>query len=151
MGAVLRKALTGLAERTCRDSTDQALPVYLSDTAVQRFQVLHDLLAPATLMENAELRHRLRIAIKKWRYLLETIGQVCGQEYGATLEGLKEYQALLGKLNDMVEFGALSNRLKLPPDESQGINAALERDTARYLADFIQLALTRPLQYSFHL
>jgi CHAD domain-containing protein len=151
MGTLLREALTGLVERTCRDSTDQTLPVYLSDTAVQRFQVLHDLLAPAIIPENGELRHRLRIAIKKWRYLLEAIGQVCGQEYGAALEELKAYQTLLGKLNDMVEFGALSGALKLPPDEAQGLSAALERDSARYLADFIQQALSRPLQYSFHL
>jgi CHAD domain-containing protein len=151
MGLVLRKALAGLSGRISGGNTDHSLPVYLADTSVQRFQELHDLLAPAAIPENVELRHRLRIAIKKWRYLLETIGQVCGQDYGATLEVLKEYQALLGKLNDMVEFGVLCGMLKLPPEEAQQINAALERDTACYLADFIQVAMSRPLQYTFHL
>jgi len=149
MGKLLKEAAAELAASAHNDRSDQSLPVYVSDRSVQRFQVLHDLLAPAIVPENVELRHRLRIAIKKWRYLLETVGQVCGQDYSATLEILKEYQTLLGRLNDMVAFAVLAGRLKLPPDETDEFTAALERDTTRYLTEFIQLVASRPLQYTF--
>jgi len=147
MAKLLRKAATDLAGRR----SNEKIEAYLSDTSIQRYQALYDLLAPATIPENRDVRHGLRIAIKKWRYLLETVGQVCGQEYAATLEVLKEYQSVLGNLNDMVEFAALSDRQELPPAEKKAVKAALARDTAGYLESFVRLAATRPPQYIFHL
>ena len=148
LDGMLREAVAGLAGIPC---DDQTLPVYLSGKSIQRYQAVYDLLLPATIPENVETRHALRIAIKKWRYLLETLGQVCQQDYSATLETLKEYQTLLGSLNDMVEFGALSDTLLLPVHEREEITAALARDSATYLARFIETAATRPLQYTFSL
>jgi CHAD domain-containing protein len=147
----IRKAVAGLGGSLSHGSIDEELPVYLSETCIQRYQVLHGLLAPAIIPENMAERHELRIAIKKWRYLLETIGQVCRQDYTATLEVLKGYQGVLGNLNDMVEFGALSAKLSLPPEEAQVINSALARDSAGYLASFVRIAAHQPLQYTFHL
>jgi CHAD domain-containing protein len=143
---MLRQAVAALAEIP---HDDQDLPVYLSETSIQRYQAVRDLLLPSTSPENRETRHRLRIAIKKWRYLLETLGQVCRQDYSATLESLKGYQTLLGSLNDMVEFAGLCDTLALPRDERDGIAAALERDSAAYLARFIATAVDRPPQYTF--
>jgi CHAD domain-containing protein len=148
MDKKLRETVAELAGRSPDDNLDHLLPAYLSETSLQRYQALHDLLASASIPENVEIRHGLRIAIKKWRYLLETIGQVCGQDYGATLETLKEYQTVLGNLNDMVEFGALSDRMTLPAEETKAIRTALDQDTARYLARFIEVASSRPLQYT---
>jgi len=148
MDRMIRKAVAELAGIP---HGDQALPVYLSEMSIQRYQAVHDLLLPATVPENVEIRHRLRIAIKKWRYLLETLGQVCQYDYSATLWTLKEYQTLLGSLNDMVEFAALCGTLTLPPHEREGITAALARDSAAYLARFIETAAARPLQYTFSL
>lgn len=148
MDRMLREAV---AELALIPHDDQALPVYLSETSIQRYQAVHDLLLPAAIPENVEMRHALRIAIKKWRYLLETLGQVCLHDYTAALETLKEYQTLLGSLNDMVEFAALCAALPLPLQERERIDAALARDSAAYLARFIETAAARPLQYTFSL
>lgn len=145
MDRMLREAVADLAGIPC---DDQALPAYLKKKSVQRFQAVQELMVPATDPENREGRHGLRIAIKKWRYLLETICQVCGQDCGAQLEALKGYQTLLGSLNDMVEFGALCETLELPTQEREKIAAALARDSAAYLARFIETATARPLQYT---
>jgi len=144
----LREAV---ADLTGIHDDDQSLALYLSETAIQRCQAVHDLLVQATTTEHAETRHALRIAIKKWRYLLETVGQVCGRDYGASLENLKEYQTLLGKLNDLVEFAVLCHTLKIPAHEAAQIKAALAQDTADHLARFIETAATRPPQYIFNL
>jgi CHAD domain-containing protein len=140
-----------VAELAGIQNDDQILPVYLSEKSIQRYQAVHDLLPPATIPENVETRHALRIAIKKWRYLLETLGQVCRHDYSIVLETLKEYQTLLGCLNDMVEFEVLGNSLELPLEENKEIASALERDTAQYLNKFIETAAVRPLQYTFSL
>ncbi len=149
MGTLLRKAAAGLAGSATNNSVDQSLPAYLSDTSIQRYQVLHDLLAAALIAENHVLRHRLRISIKKWRYLLESVGQVCCQDYASTLELLKEYQTVLGSLNDMVEFSALSDTRRLPQEEREAIKISLEQDSERNLALFIEIATSRPIQYIF--
>lgn len=146
MDRIVRMAVAELAG-VAHD--DQALPVYLSETSIQRYQSVHDLLLPATIPENMEIRHRLRIAIKKWRYLLETLGQVCQCDYSATLWTLKEYQTLLGCLNDMVEFGVLCDSLDLPKAEAREVVQTLARDSAAYLARFIETAESRTLQYTF--
>jgi CHAD domain-containing protein len=148
MDRMLREAVSGLAGIP---PDDNVLQVYLSDTSLERYQAVYDLLVPATIPENAEMRHRLRIAIKKWRYLLETLGQVSRQDYSSALEALKEYQTLLGSLNDMVEFAALCADLSLPRHERDEIASALGRDSAANLARFIEKASTRPLQYTFTL
>jgi len=141
---LLRKEVAGLA-RIPHD--DQDLQVYLSEISLQRYRAVHDLLVPSTIPENVETRHRLRIAIKKWRYLLETLGQVCRQDYSATLDTLKEHQTLLGSLNDMVEFDRLCDALEIPQGERDEAAAALDRDSAAYLARFVKTAASRPLQY----
>jgi CHAD domain-containing protein len=148
LDGMLREAVAELAGIP---DVDQALPVYLSEKSIQRYQAVYDLLVPAMIPENAGTRHALRIAIKKWRYLLETLGQICRHDYCATLETLKEYQSLLGSLNDMAEFTALCHTLTLPLHEREEIKAALALDSAAYLARFIETAAVRPLQYTFSL
>jgi CHAD domain-containing protein len=148
MDSLLRETVAELAGIAC---DDHELPVYLSETSIRRYQNVYDLLLPATIPENGEMRHALRIAIKKWRYLLETLGQVCQHDYCAALEPLKEYQTQLGHLNDMVEFAALCDTLMLPQHEREKMTAALERDSAQFLTRFIETAATQPLQYTFSL
>lgn len=146
MDRMLREAVASLA-RIPHD--DQVLPVYLSETSIRRYQAVYGLILPATVPENAEMRHAFRIAIKKWRYLLEALGQVRRQDYSETLETLKEYQTLLGRLNDLAEFAVLCDRLKLPADERQAVAAAIARDSAACLARFIETAGSRPLHYTY--
>jgi CHAD domain-containing protein len=146
MDRAIRECVSALAVAT---TDDQQLTIFLSDTSIQRYQAVYDLLLPATIPEDAETRHELRIAIKKWRYLLETLGQVCLKDYRAALDTLKEYQTLLGSLNDLIEFGALCSTLNIPDDERQVVAAILSKDAGKHLARFIETVATRPLQYTF--
>ncbi len=143
---MVREAVAALAVIPADAPT---LPVYLSETSIRRYQAVYDLLLPATVPEDVATRHALRIAIKKWRYLLETLGQVCRQDYSAALENLKEFQTLLGSLNDLIEFGALCHTLNIPGDEQEAVSAALAGDAGKYLASFIEAVASRPPQYIF--
>jgi CHAD domain-containing protein len=160
VAAVLKKFPPRGLERAVRESVaalagiphdDPALEVYFSETSIQRYQAVHDLLVPAMTPENVEERHALRIAIKKWRYLLETLGLVCRQDYSAALANLKGYQTLLGSLNDLAEFGVLCDSLDIPDHEKQAADAFLARDVGKSLANFIETAASRPPKYTFML
>ena len=138
-----------VAELVVIPADDPALPVYFSETSIQRYQRVFDLLLSATVPGNVLERHALRIAIKKWRYLLETLGQVCRHDYSAALFLLKEYQTLLGSLNDMAEFGELCDTLDIPDNEKRIVAASLTEDSGIYLARFIETVAARPPQYIF--
>lgn len=148
---MVRKAVAHLDAKAAKNGTKNSLQTYLSELSLKRFRQMHNLLAPAVTGENVAGRHRLRIAVKKWRYLLEALGQIGGADFGATLETLKGYQTVLGDLNDMVEFTELFRSLGLPPEEFAVIREALARDSARHFAAFVQMAAECPLQYIFHL
>jgi len=125
------------------------LPEYFSATAYRRFQAVHDLLPPALEPANAAGRHALRIAIKKWRYLLETAGAVFLHDYSPSLELLKEYQTLLGGMNDLEEFGMLCDGAGISKRERNAVHRSLGRDAAAALAELLALAASRPPQYTF--
>ncbi len=143
---LLRKGVEALSEIP-GDAAD--LLEYLSTTAFRRFQTVHDLLPPAIDTENVAGRHALRIAIKKWRYLLETAGTVFRHDYTAPLELLKEYQTLLGALNDLEEFRGLIDEYDLPESERRVVMGHFEQDVADHLGRFLELSAARPPQYTF--
>jgi CHAD domain-containing protein len=138
--------LTGMHDETARDG-DESVSVHLSAVTTRRCQAIQELLPRTSALENVELRHALRIAIKKWRYSLETLGQVSGNDYADTLAALKEYQSALGNLNDVAEFGLLCDTLALPLDEIEEVRAILGRDGRKYLAQFLEMCRLRPLQH----
>lgn len=139
----LRKSVSRLAVLP----HDRSVAGHLEAVSTGRFQAIHDLLLPASHPERVEIRHALRIAVKKWRYSLETLAQLCGRDYVATLEALKEYQTVLGKLNDFAEFRALCDSMDLPLDEVEELRVILDRDTRMYLDRFLGMAASHPLQY----
>lgn len=149
MERMLRLAVADLSANPQQDTADSSLPVYLSKTAVNRFQAVYDLILPATDPEAAETRHALRIAIKKWRYLLEALSRIFDHDFQEALDLLKEYQTILGSLNDLTEFEALCGKMRLPADVHMKIGAMLAKDNAQQLARFLELASSRRPHYTF--
>lgn len=142
-------ALQTLVERLTAQLTakgaQRALLDYLQESSSRRHRQVLAQMAAAGGPENVEGRHRFRIAIKKWRYLLETVGLITGGDYDELLTTLKSYQTVLGTLNDMVTFAALCRGLKLSADEKKAVRAALNADTASNLAAFGRLLSRHPL------
>jgi CHAD domain-containing protein len=102
------------------DVAGEKMTAYMSCASEEQYQQVIELLPSAVTVENVEGRHRLRIAIKKWRYRLETVAEVSGLDFETTLETLKTYQTILGKLNDMVAFAALCDDLNFSKVEKKG-------------------------------
>ncbi|BCS55943.1 CHAD domain-containing protein [Geobacter sp. SVR] len=126
-----------------------SLLAYLSDVSIRRYLPIHQLLSVCHAPESRTSRHALRIAVKKWRYFLELVQPVLDRDYAPVLGLLKEYQALLGRMNDMAEFGVLLRKQALSNEAKEYAAATLAAEEARLMAGFTELVEQRPLAYTF--
>lgn len=130
------------------DGKSRSLPDYFSDASVRLYQPIHQLFAVSSATENRESRHALRIAIKKWRYFFELVAHILSRDYSEILEMLKEYQSLLGRMNDVAVFEVMLAEIKLPPDERQYFENILQSEDAILLKSFRELVELKPLKYT---
>ena len=149
LGRQVRKIAAKLCAGRIRGSDTFSLQACFSEASVGLFQPIHDLVTSATVPEHRESRHALRIAIKKWRYFLEIASPVLDSDHDAVLGLLKEYQTILGRMNDVAEFGVLSRSLKLSPTEHEHIERILLAEDRLLLKQFTALVKRKPLRYTF--
>lgn len=149
LDSLVRAVVAGLTMDCLRSRSMAPLPSYLSNTSISLFETIQALLPAALCFENTEERHALRIAIKKWRYFLETVSVILEQDYAKALEQLKKYQTLLGSMNDMTVFGLLCREQEGAGDESGNVAQLLENESKRHFEEFVVLAAAEPLRYSF--
>ena len=146
---IVRKIVAGVNEHSFTSRNSISLLAYFSDVSIRQYLPIHHLLTVSTAPEQRASRHALRIAIKKWRYFFELISQILDREYTSFLELLKDYQSLLGRMNDIAEFENLLRKLILPPDERDHIAVTLLAEDAILLGDFTALIEHKPLVYTF--
>lgn len=145
----MRQIVAGLTQGAIAGRNRFSLLSYFSEVSIRSFLPIYRLLAAAGAPERMAARHALRIAIKKWRYFLEIMEQALGRDYTRILDLLKEYQTLLGRMNDLAEFGLLFGRLELSDNELAGLKAILLIEDERLLADLNELIERKPLAYTF--
>lgn len=149
LNRTVRKAAARLAAHHITADKCGSLPGYFSDTCRRLYQPIHDLLPTATSPEQRAPRHQLRIAIKKWRYFFEIVTPLL--EYDATqiLGLLKEYQTILGRMNDVAVFGTLCDSLTLSRRERRFVETTLQLEDKLLLQKLTELIRQRPLVYEF--
>lgn len=150
LGRMVREMVAGLNEASITE-LDISLPAYFSDVSIRQYQLIHRLIAGSTSPEHRASRHALRIAVKKWRYFFEIIATILDRDYTQFLELLKEYQSILGRMNDIAVFELLLGDLKLPTDEREFARTALLTEDTRLLEDFTALIELKPLTYTFRI
>jgi len=146
---IVREMVAGLNQERIAIRNRFSLLAYFSEMSIKRFLPIHQLLAVSTVPGHHEARHALRIAIKKWRYFLEIISQVLGSDYSRILEQLREYQSLLGRMNDIVVFGEMLGNLELSVGEQEHANAVLKQEEELLQASFEELIGRDPITYTF--
>jgi CHAD domain-containing protein len=146
---IVREMVAGLNDVAILKRNSISLVAYFSEVSIRLFMPIHQLLAGSTVAEHRQLRHSLRIAVKKWRYFFEIIATIMERDYAHFLELLKEYQTVLGRMNDIAEFGLLLRNMKLPTDERDCATAALLAEEESLLKNFTELTERKPLGYTF--
>lgn len=85
----------------------------LAATALREKTVL-ELLPEALVAKNVTAQHRLRIAVKRFRYRMEFLAPFAGNSYKSVYSTIKEYQEILGHMHDLDVFSSL---ITAPIDE----------------------------------
>jgi CHAD domain-containing protein len=146
---LVREMVAGLNEDCITDRNRFSLLAYFSDVSIRLYLPIQQLLPVSNAPEHRASRHALRIAIKKWRYFFEIIAQVLDRDYTHILEKLKEYQSILGRMNDIVEFEVLLHHLDLSPDTREYVEATFQAEDALLLENLTKLIKRKPLAYTF--
>jgi len=146
---LVREMVAVLNEDLITERNRFSLLAYFSEVSIRQYMSIHHSLAVSTVPEQRASRHELRIAIKQWRYFLETLAPVLECNYTHVLGLLKEYQVLLGQMNDIAMFEELLCSLTLPSAERKRAEAALLAEHAFLLKDFTELIERKPLAYTF--
>jgi CHAD domain-containing protein len=146
---MVREIVAALKEHSNSDRNSISLLAYFSDVSIRQYMPIHQLLAVSTRPELGAHRHALRIAIKKWRYFFEIIGQILDRDYKSHLGLLREYQSILGQMNDIAKFRLLLANLELPKNEQEYTEATLLKEDILLLERFSELTDRKSLTYTF--
>lgn len=145
----VREVVAGLTEDRIPEKNRFSLLGYFSDISIRMYLPIHQLLTVSMAPDQPSSRHALRIAIKKWRYFFEIVARVLDRDYAQILELLKEYQSILGRMNDIAEFGLLLHKMDLSPDLRDEVEATLQTEDTLLLTSLAELIERKPLAYTF--
>ncbi len=106
------------------------------------------LLVPAARQPaDAAAQHRMRIAVKKYRYRMEVLSPLMNDGYRKLHGHVKEYQEILGRIHDLDVFSDLisGSRLTAPTKEKLSGLIALEREKS--FRSFLEKLENTPFEY----
>lgn len=142
----------GTALVTPENIASQGILAVLAERNLQLYQTVHGLLPLVAAPEMGAERHALRIAIKKWRYFTELLHAMLGYGQQPLLTLLRQYQSVLGDLQDRAVYAELLHDVAdLPEPVRLALQERIVREQRRLLKKFCGLLDTRPLRYHFEL
>ena len=131
--------------KSAADMLFQPVATCILQAVAVREKTILELLPEALVEENVADQHRLRVAVKRFRYRMEFLAPFAGSNYKTVYSTVKEYQEILGHMHDLDVF---SDLLPDPPDEAEKNrrlkNIIIERRRALF-TQFIRLHQASPL------
>lgn len=122
----------------------------LADFARQALEArLHDVLrlvADAQVPTNVAAQHRMRIAIKHYRYRTEILSPLLGSDYKELHAALKGYQDVLGRMHDLDVFAGICREAAFSPQTAQQVTEAIAARRVQLFADFVRMLETLPFE-----
>jgi len=110
---------------------------------------LNDVLAlvpAARLPENAAAQHRMRIAVKHYRYRLEILSTLIGSGYQQLHAAVKGYQEVLGKMHDLDVFAGICRAAALGPPAADLVPTAIAAKREQLFAVFAGMLAASPFE-----
>jgi CHAD domain-containing protein len=95
---------------------------------------------------NVADQHQLRIAVKHFRYRLEILSFLFGENYADIHAAVKNYQELLGRMHDLDVFAAVSLDASLPLPAAAVIQEAIETKREKLFGKFSGMLARLPFE-----
>jgi CHAD domain-containing protein len=122
-----------------------SIVLYLQDKIAEREQAVHDLLPGACQEGEIAAQHRLRIAVKRFRYRFEMTAPFIGPAFQELLATLKRYQELLGQMHDLDVFFELLAKRIADPSALEPIQARITSRRHELFTNFLTELTADPL------
>jgi CHAD domain-containing protein len=116
----------------------------LEATAVREKTIL-ELLPEALVAENVTAQHRLRVAVKRFRYRMEFLAPFAGSKYKTVYSTIKQYQEILGHMHDLDVFRSLITAPADQPAKNRALETIISARRRVLFNEFLRLHKTTPL------
>jgi CHAD domain-containing protein len=160
----LKNGLQKVAARGLRDlylRTIHALPLFTppgngidlfaplsgfaKDALDSRLSVIRELLPQARENGAIEAQHRLRIAVKHFRYRMELLSFLLGADFPRLHAAVKGYQDVLGTMHDLDVFGGIVREAGFPLLTERLVLDSIGAKRAKLFRDFSGMLETTPI------
>jgi len=119
---------------------------YARDALASRFNAIRALLPQAREKEAIEAQHRLRIAVKHFRYRMEVLSFLFGADYQQLHAVVKGYQEVLGTMHDLDVFLNIAQKAGFSPEAEKPVLDVIRAKREKLFQDFSGMLETIPLE-----
>jgi len=85
----------------------QPVATSILEAVAVREKTILELLPEALIEEKVTAQHRLRVAVKQFRYRMEFLASFANSDYKTVYNAIKAYQEILGQMHDLDVFSGL--------------------------------------------
>lgn len=111
-----------------------------------RHSVIRELLPQARRAGEIEAQHRLRIAVKHFRYRMEILSFLLGTRFPRLHEAVKAYQDVLGTMHDLDVFAGIVRETGFPLRTERVVLDSIGAKRAKLFRDFSAMLKETPLE-----
>ncbi|KAF0221165.1 MAG: CHAD domain-containing [Geobacteraceae bacterium] len=126
------------------------ISAYAKESMQQRIAEVLELLPQARGEENIDAQHRLRIAVKHFRYRMEIFSFLVGGGYQELHGAVRGYQDVLGKMHDLDVFAGIVRDRGFALQVEQAVLAAIAAKRGNLFGDFMAMLGKTPLETIGH-
>ena len=112
----------------------------------ERLSLVLELVPEARDEAGTAAQHKLRIAIKHFRYRLEILSFLVTRGSQESIDVLKRYQDLLGRMHDRDMFAGLVRKAGFPPSAERSVLESIARERRELHEEFLLLLKGKPLE-----
>ncbi|HMN01861.1 MAG TPA: CHAD domain-containing protein, partial [Geobacter anodireducens] len=122
------------------------IAAFAADRLRERLDHVLALVPDACREADVEAQHRLRIAVKHYRYRLEILSFLPGDAFAALHAAIKAYQDVLGTMHDLDVFAGIVRHEGLPSADECVILTHIAGERHRQFALFAGLLAETPFE-----
>jgi len=119
---------------------------FARQTIDERLSLVLNLVPKARDEADIATQHKLRIAIKHFRYRLEMLSFLVTRGSQECIDVLKRYQDLLGRMHDRDVFARLVRKADFPPLAERSVLESIARERHELYEEFLVLLTDKPLE-----
>jgi CHAD domain-containing protein len=119
---------------------------FAKDSLDSRLSIIRELLPQAREKMAIEAQHRLRIAVKHFRYRMDILSFLIGTAFQQLHEAVKSYQDVLGKMHDLDVFAGNVRKAGFSSETEKLVLDNILSKREKLFQDFSGMLKTMPLE-----